>query len=61
MTIRIDSEEKALISSHASTFGASVSEFMCKTALECIEVELDLKAQDEVKVEFEADSVAFSA
>lgn len=44
MTIRIDSEEKALISSHASTFGASVSEFMCKTALERIEVELDLKA-----------------
>ncbi len=42
-TIRLGSEEKALISDYAAVFGTSVSEFMRKAALERIEDELDLK------------------
>lgn len=38
-----------------------VSEFMRKAALEYIEDELDLKAWEEAKAEFESDPVAISA
>lgn len=61
MTIRLDSGEKDLISSYAAAFGTSVSEFMRKAALERIEDELDLKAWEEAKVEFEADPTTISA
>lgn len=61
MTIRLESEEKALISDYAAAFGTSVSEFMRKVALERIEDELDLKAWEEAKVEFESDPVTISA
>ena len=61
MTIRLESEEKALISDYAAAFGTSVSEFMRKAALEWIEDELDLKAWEEAKAEFEADPITISA
>lgn len=61
MTIRLESEEKALISDYAAAFGTSVSEFMRKVALEHIEDELDLKAWEEAKAEFESDSETISA
>lgn len=61
MTIRLDQEEKNLISDYAAAFGTSVSEFMRKTALERIEDELDLKAWEEAKAEFDADPVTISA
>lgn len=61
MTIRLDSEEKDLISDYAAAFGASVSEFMRTAALERIEDELDLKAWQEAKAEFDSDPVTISA
>lgn len=61
MTIRLDSSEKALISDYATAFGTSVSEFMRKAALERIEDDLDLKAWEEAKAEFDADPVVISA
>ena len=61
MTIRLESEEKALISGYAAAFGTSVSEFMRKAALERIEDELDLKAWDAAKAEFDSDPVTISA
>ena len=61
MTIRLDGEEKSLISDYASAFGMTVSEFMRTAAIERIEDELDLRAWDEAKAEFEADPVTVSA
>lgn len=61
MTIRLDSSEKQLISDYAKTFGTSVSEFMRRCALDRIEDELDLKAWNEAKAEFDADPVTISA
>lgn len=61
MTIRLDGDEKDLISDYATAFGISVSEFIRKAALERIEDELDLKLWEEAKAEFEADQTTFSA
>lgn len=61
MTIRLENDEKALISDFATAFGTSVSDFMRKAALERIEDELDLKAWEEAKAEFDADPVTISA
>lgn len=61
MTIRLDNEEKALISDYAAAFGTSVSEFMRRAALERIEDDLDLKAWREAKAEFDADPITVSA
>lgn len=61
MTIRLDEEEKALISDYAKTFDISVSEFMRRCALERIEDELDLQAWEKAKAEFDADPVTVSA
>lgn len=61
MTIRLDSNEKKLISDYAKTFGESVSEFMRTCALERIEDELDLRAWKDAKAEFEKDPAMISA
>ena len=61
MTIRLDEAEKALISDYASTYGTSVSEFMRRAALDLIEDELDLRAWEEAKREFDDDPVTLSA
>ena len=61
ITIRLESDEKALISDYAAAFGTSVSEFMRRAALERIEDELDLKAWEEAKAEFDSDPATISA
>jgi len=55
MTIRLDGQEKNLITDYAACFGISVSEFMRNVALERIEDELDLKIWEEAKAEYEKD------
>lgn len=61
ITIRLDGEEKALISDYAVTFGISVSEFIRRVALERLEDELDLQAWEEAKAEFEVDPETISS
>lgn len=61
MTIRMESEEKALIADYAATYGLSVSEFMRKTALDRIEDELDLKTWETAKAEFDSNPETISA
>lgn len=61
ITIRLDGEEKALISDYAAAFGISVSEFIRKVALEHLEDELDLQAWEDAKAEFEADPETISS
>ena len=61
MTVRLDSREKDLISDYAKAFGTSVSEFVRTAVLERIEDELDLKAWDQAKAEFDADPATLSA
>ena len=61
MTIRLDSNEKALISDYAKTFGTSASDFMRRCALEKIEDNLDLQAWREAKAEFDTDPVTIPA
>lgn len=61
MTIRLDLEDKELIASYAKTFGQSVSDFVREAALERIEDELDLKAWDDAKKEYEKNPVSYSA
>ncbi len=61
MTIRLDKTEKALIADYAEAFGTSVSEFMRRAALEHIEDELDLKAWEDAKSEYDADPTTYSA
>jgi RHH-type rel operon transcriptional repressor/antitoxin RelB len=60
LTLRLDEAEKKLLSDYAKTFGMSVSEFVRRSALERIEDELDLRAWDEAKSEFDADPVTFT-
>lgn len=55
MTIRMDEDEKRLITDYAKTFGTSVSEFMRRSALEKIEDELDLEDWKRSKAEFDVD------
>ncbi len=55
MTIRLDEDEKRLITDYAKTFGMSVSELMRKSALEMIEDELDLEDWKSAKSEFDND------
>lgn len=61
MTIRLDSDEKRLISDYANAFGTSVSEFVRSVALEYIEDQIDLKAWEEAKAEFDQDPTTISA
>jgi uncharacterized protein (DUF1778 family) len=61
MTIRLDVEDKKLIASCASVFGQSVSDFMRESALSRINDELDLKAWDAAKAEYDANPISYSA
>ena len=60
MTIRLKAEDKALITAYATAFGQSVSDFMRESALERIEDELDLKAWEAAKKEYEKNPVSYS-
>jgi uncharacterized protein (DUF1778 family) len=61
MTIRMDEDEKELITGYAKTFGMSTSEFMRRSALERIEDELDLEDWKRAKAEFDRDSETIPA
>lgn len=61
MTVRMDEEEKDLVSAYARTYGISSSEFMRRCALERIEDELDLETWRAAKAEFDADPQTISA
>lgn len=61
VTIRLDNDEKNLIANFAAAIGTSISDFMRKATLELIEDELDLKAWEEAKAEFDADPETISA
>lgn len=57
MAIRLDGTEKKLVTDHAKTFGTSVFEFARRAALDQIENEIDLKAWEAAKREFDKDPV----
>jgi len=61
MTIRLDKDDKILITAYAKTFGKSVSDFMRESALERIEDELDLRTWDDARHEYDKDPVSFSS
>jgi RHH-type rel operon transcriptional repressor/antitoxin RelB len=61
ITIELESEEKALISDYAAARGMFASKFMRKVAPKRIEDELDLRAWDKTRAEFESYSVTISA
>ena len=61
ITIRLDDEEKEMISDFATALGSSVSEFIRSTVLEKIEDELDLGAWENAKAECKSDSTTISA
>ena len=61
MTIRLNAEDKELISDYAKTFGKTVSDFMREAAIERIEDEIDLKAWEDANREFEQDSTVITA
>jgi uncharacterized protein (DUF1778 family) len=60
MTIRLDESEKNLITEYARTSGISASEFVRRNAIERIEDEIDLKAWEAAKAEFDANPVTYS-
>jgi uncharacterized protein (DUF1778 family) len=61
ITVRLSADDKGLISSYAKVFGQSVSDFIREAALSRIEDELDLRAWDEAKAEYDASPVSYSA
>jgi len=61
MTIRIDADDKSLITDYAKTFGKTASDFMREAALGRIEDELDLRTWEEAKEEYDKDPVTYSA
>ncbi len=61
MTIRLDEDEKNLITDYAKTFGTSASDFLRRSALEKIEDELDLEDWKKAKAEFDLNPETLSA
>lgn len=61
MTIRLNADDKDLISAYAKAFGQSVSDFMRESALERIEDELDMKAWDAAKREYDRNPISYSS
>jgi uncharacterized protein (DUF1778 family) len=61
ITVRLNAEDKGLISSYAKVFGQSVSEFIRESALSRIEDELDLQVWDEAKAEYDSEPLSYSA
>ena len=61
ITIRLDADEKRLISDYASTYGTTTSEFVRRTVLEFLEDQLDLQQWYEAKREFDRDPDVLSA
>ncbi len=61
LTLRLEESEKRLLADYAKTFGMSLSEFVRTSALERIEDELDLRAWDDAKREFDEDPQTLTA
>lgn len=61
LTLRLAESEKKLLADYAKAFGMSLSEFVRTSALEKIEDELDLRAWNEAKNEFDANPEALTA
>lgn len=53
ITLRLQEAEKQILADYAKTFGVSISEFVRTSALARVEDELDLRAWDEAKREFD--------
>ena len=60
-TMRIDDDQKALISEYAAIHGKSMAEFMLDAALEVIEDAIDLRDLRAAKAEFNKNPVAYSS
>ena len=60
MTVRLDDNEKRLIADYAKAFGTTASDFMRRSALERIEYDIDIKAWEAAKAEFDADPTTYS-
>lgn len=61
VTLRLAQSEKRLLADYAKAFGMSLSEFVRSTALEKVEDELDLKAWEAAKQEFDEDPQTLTA
>ena len=61
ITIRLDEDEKRLISDYANAYGTTTSEFVRRTVLEFLEDQLDLQQWYEAKREFDRDPRTLSA
>ena len=61
LSVRIEDNDRELITEFAKVFGMSPSELLRTSALERIEDELDLKAYEEAIKEYEADPVSYSS
>lgn len=60
MTIRMEEDEKSLISEYARMFGTSASQFMRRCALEHIEDEIDVEAYKRAKAAYDAHPVSYT-
>ena len=60
-TMRLDENQKTLISEYASVMGVSMAEFMLNATLDVIEDAIDLRTWHEAKSEFDADPITYSA
>ena len=60
ITVRLDEKEKDFISSYASVFGTTVSDFVRRAALERIEDEVDLKIAEDALLEFKENPTTYS-
>ncbi len=60
-TIRLDENQKNLISEYAALHGKSMAEFMIDASLAIIEDAIDLRDWNAAKAEFDLDPVTYSA
>ncbi|ERI05124.1 type II toxin-antitoxin system RelB family antitoxin [Atopobium sp. oral taxon 810] len=58
MTVRLNSDEKALINSYTRVFGTTASQLMRKATLEMIEDQIDIDTFKAAKLEYEAHPVS---
>ncbi|MCC6102443.1 MAG: DUF1778 domain-containing protein [Olegusella sp.] len=59
-TMRMDPDQKSLISTYAAIHGKPMAEFMMDAALDIIEDETDLRDWESAKKEFDADPATYS-
>lgn len=61
ITIRMSDDEKRFITAYAEMKGITLSGFLREAALSRIEDDLDLKAWDLAKKEFDTDAIVYTA